>query len=131
MYNEGLEHPHDNIQIRLKIQASDSPKAHVTDLDLVGLKKGQLVVAEVLNGRVTDIKSSLLRKSEAWSALRDVGIPIERVAVYVVVRVPNLFMRDYLDEILNVLKEKGFSGKFWLTDALTDAFHSRHREFTF
>ncbi len=124
---EALEHPHDNIEVRLTIRANSTTTRHITDLDLVGLKNGHAVLLEVLNGRTSDIKAALLRKSEVWAALRSVGIPLDKLLVYTVVRVPSIFKRDHLAEILDILRKKGFSGKLFLTNT----YHSKHEEFTF
>lgn len=122
-----MEHPHDNVGVQLTIRANKTSTRHTTDLDLVGMKGGKIVLAEVLNGRVSDIKAALIRKSEVWSALKSVGIPIDRVLLYVVVPAPRVFKREYLAEIVDILRDKGFSGTLWITNKA----HSRHEEFAF
>lgn len=121
------EHPHDDIGVRLTIRANNTSVRYATDLDLVGIKDGKILLAEVLNGKVGNIKAALIRKSEIWSALRSVGVPVDKVLVYVVTKVPEVFKREYLAEIIDMLKRRGFTGTLWITNRR----HSKHEEFSF
>ncbi len=123
--NERLSHPHDNITVNLKVSANRTSATYVTDLDLVGLGKEGYVIGEVINGRTTDVHAALLQKSEVWEALRRIGIPIERIILYVIPRSILHFKLHRLSRVVELVKEKGLSGKL----VLSDARHLSHEEY--
>lgn len=122
-----LNHPHDNVCVELTIRANNTSTRYATDLDLVGMRGDKIVIAEVLKGRASKIRAALIRKSEVWSALKSVGIPVDRTFLYIVVPAPEVFRRNYLAEIISILRQKGFSGTLWLTNTS----HSGHEEYAF
>ncbi len=115
-----LEHPHDNVGVKLVITANGSRAEYQTDLDLVGRYGNAYVIGEVLNGRTTRLVGAVTNKSEVWKKLQEVGIPIKEVYLYVFPKSLTAFRQSKLPKIIAELTKKGLSGSIIVKSAPKD-----------
>ena len=112
---------HDNIVVSARIRGEGVRTSFMTDIDLLMKKNGKHTLVEVINGRTTNPAIAVERKTAVWKQIRELGLPIDDVIVYLVSRVPRYFLEHYVPRITTILRERGFTGKI----VTTDRSHSR------
>ena len=115
-----LKDPHDNIIVKLVVTANGSRAEYQTDLDLVGRRGDGYVVGEVLNGKSTRLVGAVTNKSEVWKKLREVGIPINEVYLYVFPKSVTGFRQFKLPKIIAELTKKGLNGSIIVNSVPND-----------